>query len=148
MKIYVDADACPNVIKDIIFRAAERLKIETLLVANKPINTPRSKYIKLIQVPGGFDVADAKIVESVCAHDLVITADIPLASDVIKKGAHALNPRGDLYTEDNIKERLAVRNLMDSLRGAGQITGGPAAMNRTDQQNFGNALDRFLTKYR
>ncbi|MFO1258949.1 MAG: YaiI/YqxD family protein [Gammaproteobacteria bacterium] len=148
MKIYIDADACPNVIKEIIFRASERLKIETILVANKPINTPRSKLIKLIQVPAGFDVADAKIVEIIEPSDLVITADIPLASLVINKRAHALNPRGELYTSENIRERLAVRNLMEGLRAAGQITGGPAAMNKTDQQNFANALDRFLARHR
>lgn len=147
MKIYVDADACPNMVKEIIFRAAQKRKIETILVANQPISVPRSRLIKLIQVPGGFDVADAKIVELVSVDDLVITADIPLAAQVIDKKAHALNPRGELYTTENIKERLAVRNLMDGLRGAGQITGGPPPLGKTDQQSFANALDRFLTKY-
>jgi uncharacterized protein len=147
MKIYVDADACPNMVKEIIFRAAQKRKIETILVANQPISVPRSRLIKLIQVPGGFDVADAKIVELVSVDDLVITADIPLAAQVIDRKAHALNPRGELYTTENIKERLAVRNLMDGLRGAGQITGGPPPLGKTDQQSFANALDRFLTKY-
>jgi uncharacterized protein YaiI (UPF0178 family) len=146
MNILVDADACPNVIKDIIFRAAIRLKIQTTCFANHAITIPRSPFIKRVQVLGGFDVADQKIIEVCEPGDLVITADIPLASSVIEKGAHALNPRGELYTLENIQERLAVRNLMDTLRGAGQNTGGPPPLNKQDQQAFANALDRFLAK--
>jgi uncharacterized protein YaiI (UPF0178 family) len=146
MKILVDADACPNVIKDIIFRASIRLKIQTTCFANHAITIPRSPFITRVQVMGGFDVADQKIIDIAEAGDLVITADIPLAAAVIENGAHALNPRGELYTTENIQERLAVRNLMDTLRGVGQNTGGPPPLNKQDQQAFANALDRFLAK--
>lgn len=146
MNILVDADACPNVIKEIIFRASVRLQIQTTCFANHAITIPRSPYIKRIQVLGGFDVADQKIIEVAEPGDLVITADIPLAAAVIEKGAHALNPRGELYTIENIKERLAVRNLMDTLRGAGHATGGPPPLNKQDQQAFANALDRILAR--
>lgn len=146
MKIWVDADACPGVIKEIVFRAAERLKMETILVANQMLRTPPSRYIRAIQVPAGFDVADRHIVDQLAPGDLVITADIPLASGVIERGAHALNPRGELYTTANIQERLAMRNFMESLRSAGVETGGPAAFSQADRQAFGNALDRFLAK--
>lgn len=124
MQIWVDADACPVVIKEIIFRAAERLQISTTLVANQMLRTPPSRFIRAIQVPSGFDVADAHIVEQLAAGDLVITADIPLASLVIERGAYALNPRGELYTTANIQEILTMRNFMDELRGAGVETGG------------------------
>lgn len=147
MKIYVDADACPVVIKEILFRAAERTKIITTLVANQYITTPRSPYIKFIQVGHGFDVADNEIVKRVEKDDLVITADIPLASDVIEKGGHALNPRGELYTVDNIKARLTMRDFMDTLRSSGVDTGGPPPLNQNDRQKFANALDKFLLKY-
>ncbi|MGE5470951.1 MAG: YaiI/YqxD family protein [Bacteroidota bacterium] len=147
MQIWVDADACPSVIKEIIFRAAERLQISTILVANQMLRTPPSKFIRAIQVPSGFDVADRHIVEQLAPGDLVITADIPLASLVIERGAHALNPRGELYTQANIQERLTMRNFMDSLRSAGVDTGGPAAFGQADRQAFGNALDRFLAKH-
>ena len=147
MQIWVDADACPGVIKEIIFRAAERLKISTTLVANQMLRTPPSRYIRAIQVPSGFDVADRHIVDQLAPGDLVITADIPLASGVIERGAHALNPRGELYTTANIRERLTMRNFMEELRGAGVETGGPAAFSQADRQAFGNALDRFLAKY-
>ena len=146
MKIWVDADACPVVIKEILFRAAERTKITTTLVANQFLRTPTSPYIKMITVPGGFDVADAKIVEECTADDLVITADIPLAALVVAKGAHALNPRGELYTEVNIKERLAMRNLMDELRSNGVEINGPATFNNSDRKAFAAALDCFITK--
>jgi len=146
MNILVDADACPNVIKEIIFRAAIRLKIHTTCFANHAITIPRNHFIKRVQVLGGFDVADQKIIEMAEAGDLIITADIPLASAVIQKGAFALNPRGELYTVENIAQRLAMRNLMDELRGAGHNTGGPPPLNKQDQQAFGNALDRFLAK--
>ena len=144
MRIWVDADACPNVIKDILFRAAERARVTLTLVANQPIRTPPSQYIKALQVPPGFDVADNKIVELAEAGDLVVTADIPLAASVIEKGGHALDPRGETYTRDNIKERLAMRKLMDELRSSGIDTGGPATFSNADRQAFANKLDRFL----
>ena len=146
MQIWVDADACPTVIKDILFRVAERRQIPTVLVANQLLHTPPSRYIRAIQVPAGFDVADAHIVEQVAPGDLVITADIPLASFVIERGAHALNPRGEMYTVENIRERLGMRNFMEELRGSGVNTGGPPAFNQADRQAFANQLDRFLAK--
>jgi len=144
MRIWVDADACPNAIKEILFRAAERARVNLTLVANQPVRTPPSQYIKALQVPPGFDVADNKIVELTEAGDLVITADIPLAAGVIDKGGHALDPRGETYTKDNIKERLAMRKLMDELRSSGVDTGGPATFGNADRQAFANKLDRFL----
>ena len=147
MQIWVDADACPVVIKEIIFRAAERLQISTILVANQMLRTPPSRFIRAIQVASGFDVADAHIVEQLAAGDLVISADIPLASLVIGRGAHALNPRGELYTPANIQERLSMRNFMEELRGAGVETGGPAAFSQADRKAFANTLDRFLVKH-
>jgi len=146
VQIWVDADACPTVIKDILFRVAERRQIPTVLVANQLLHTPPSRYIRAIQVPAGFDVADAHIVEQVAPGDLVITADIPLASFVIERGAHALNPRGEMYTVENIRERLGMRNFMEELRGSGVNTGGPPAFNQADRQAFANQLDRFLAK--
>jgi hypothetical protein len=147
MHIWVDADACPAVIKEILFRAAERRRIPTTLVANQPLRTPPSRYIKALQVPGGFDVADDKIAQELHPGDLVITADIPLAAAVIAKGGHALNPRGEFYSVENIKERLAMRNFMDELRGSGVNTGGPATFSQADRQNFANQLDRFLARH-
>lgn len=146
MRLWVDADACPNVIKDIIFRAADRVGVETILVANQYIRTPPSPNIRSLQVPGGFDAADAAIVERVESGDLVVTADIPLASAAIAKGALALNPRGELYTSDSIAQRLSLRNFMDELRGAGIDTGGPAAFHARDRQAFANQLDSLLAK--
>jgi uncharacterized protein YaiI (UPF0178 family) len=146
MQIWVDADACPNVIKDILFRAATRAHVSLTLVANQLLRTPPSPYIKALQVPSGFDVADSKIVQQLQSGDLVITADIPLAALVIEKGGHALNPRGEFYTTENIRERLAVRNFMDELRNTGVNTGGPAVLSLSDRQAFANQLDRFLTK--
>jgi len=145
MQIWVDADACPKVIKDILFRAAERTQIPTILVANKLLWTPPSPFIRALRVPHGFDVADREIVEKVQAGDLVVTADIPLAAAVIGRGAHALDPRGVLYTEDNVQERLAVRNLMDQLRSSGVETGGPAPWRPGDSHAFANQLDRLLS---
>ena len=144
MQIWVDADACPGVIKEILFRVAERTHIPVTLVANQPLRIPPSRYIKSLQVPAGFDVADDKIARQVEVGDLVITADIPLAAQVIAHGGHALNPRGEFYTPDNIKERLAMRNFMDELRGGGMDTGGPAPFNQGDRQAFANQLDHFL----
>src|SRR4051794_35402385 len=147
MHIWVDADACPAVIKDILYRAAVRAKIPMTLVANKLLRTPTSLYIRA-QVPRGIDVADSHIVRELAAGDLVITADIPLAADVIAKGAHALNPRGEFYSPENIQERLALRNYLDELRGQGERTGGPAALDNTDRKRFADQLDRFLAKVR
>ncbi len=146
MKIWVDADACPGVIKDILYRAAERVRIHTTLVANQPIRIPPSPWIHFMQVAAGFDVADKHIVEQLSSGDLVITADIPLAAATIEKGAHAINPRGELYTKDNIRERLSMRNFMDELRGSGVVTGGPAPLNSRDRAEFANSLDRLLQK--
>lgn len=148
MQIYVDADACPKVIKELLFRAAERLQIPLTLVANKLLSHPPSKVIRALQVPAGFDVADSKIVELVEAGDLVITADIPLAAEVIAKGAHVLNPRGEFYTLDTIQERLTMRNFMENLRGSGVETGGSPMFNQRDCQTFANQLDKFLAKQR
>lgn len=147
MQIWVDADACPNVIKNILFQAAERLQINTTLVANQLLSTPGSRYIKSIQVPAGFDAADNEIVQRMAAGDLVITGDIPLASDVLNKGGHALNPRGSFYTNENIREFLSMRQLMEELRSGGIDTGGPAAFAQADRQAFANQLDRFLAKH-
>lgn len=144
--IWVDADACPKVIKEILFKAANRVGIQLTLVANQPIPVPRSRHITAVQVASGFDVADNYIVQQSSAGDLVITGDIPLASEVIEKGCTALSPRGELYTEDNIRQRLNMRDFMDTLRGSGIDTGGPPALNQTDRRNFANQLDRLLAK--
>lgn len=147
MQIWVDADACPNVIKDILFRAAERQQIEVILVANQSLRVPRSAFIKTKQVGAGFDVADDYIADMVQEGDLVITADIPLAAQVIDRKALALNPRGEFYTPENMRERLRMRNLMEELRSTGAITGGPPTLNQQDRQAFANQLDRFLARY-
>jgi len=146
MQIWIDADACPSVVKDIVFRAAERLHIPTVLVANRPLRTPPSRFIRAVQVAAGFDVADAHIVDQLAAGDLVITADIPLAAAVLARQAHALNPRGEMYTAANIAERLSMRNFLEELRSSGVQTGGPAAFSQADRQSFGAALDRFLAR--
>jgi len=147
MQIWVDADACPNVIKEILFRAAGRLQIPLILVANKTLRTPPSPYISSILVGAGLDVADNAIIKEMESGDLVITADIPLASEVIAKEGHALNPRGEFYSKENIEERLTMRNFMDELRDAGVNTGGPATLNQKDRQAFANQLDRFLARH-
>lgn len=147
MQIWVDADACPGVIKDILFRAAERTHIMTTLIANQLLRTPPSTFIRALQVPKGFDVADNEIVQRLQAGDLVITADIPLAADVIAKGGHALNPRGEFYSAETIKALLTLRNFMDELRGSGVQTGGPAALSNGDRKAFANQLDKFLTAH-
>lgn len=146
MKIWVDADACPVVIKEILFKAAVRTQIVTTFVVNQFIKTPPSPFLKNIQVPSGFDVADDEIVKKVELGDLVITGDIPLAAEVIEKGGHALNPRGEMYTTDSIKQRLNMRDFMDTMRASGVHTGGQAPLSQTDRQNFANNLDRLLTK--
>jgi hypothetical protein len=147
MKIWVDADACPGVIKDILFRAAKRTGTALTLVANRPISVPAFGNIRTIQVASGFDVADNEIVKRLEAGDLVITADIPLAAEVIAKGGNALNPRGELYTDENVRARLSMRDFMDTLRASGVNTGGPPAINQRDRQNFANNLDRFLARH-
>ena len=147
MHIWVDADACPVVIKDILFRAAERTGVQLTLVANQPVRIPPSRHIKFIQVAPGFDVADNEIVKRLGAGDLVITGDIPLAAEVIDNGAVALNPRGELYTVDNIRARLNMRDFMDTLRGSGIDTGGPPALSQADRQSFANHLDKILTRH-
>lgn len=144
--IWVDADACPAVIKEILFRAAERAGIETTLVANHWLRTPPSRFIRSIQVPPGLDVADSMIVERVRPGDLVVTQDIPLAALVLDKHAVALNPRGELYTPDNMAERLSMRNFMEELRGSGIQTGGPTPLHARDKQAFAAQLDRWLAK--
>ena len=145
MQIWVDADACPGEIKEVLYRAAKRTQTKVTLVANQALRTPRSEFIDSIMVPSGMNVADRRIVELAEPGDLVITADIPLAAEVVAKGAQALGPRGELYTEANVGERLAVRNLFDELRGGGQITGGPSNFTAKDRQAFANQLDRWLT---
>ena len=145
MQIWVDADACPKLIKDILFRAAIRTKILTTLVANQPLQSPPSPFIKKMQVLGGFDVADNYIVQQLQAGDLVITADIPLADAVIDKGGIALNPRGELYSKENIKQRLSIRNLNAELRDSGMFSGGPAKLSQKEIQTFANLLDKLLS---
>ncbi|MGL5990406.1 MAG: YaiI/YqxD family protein [Plesiomonas sp.] len=147
MQIWVDADACPKVIKEILFRAADRVGVPVTLVANQPLGIPPSKFVQAVQVSAGFDVADNEIVRRVEEGDLVITADIPLASEVIDKKGIALNPRGERYTTENIRQRLNMRDFMDTLRSSGIQTGGPAALNQRDRQAFANELDRWLLAF-
>ncbi len=147
MQIWVDADACPKVIKEILFRAAARVGVLLIFVANKPLRIPNSQYINTILVPEGFDAADDQIIESVQPKDLVITEDIPLAAAIIEKGAFALNPRGKFYDKDNIGEALTMRNFMDELRGSGIDTKGPSPFKSNDREAFANQLHRFLTKH-
>lgn len=145
MQIWVDADACPAAIKDLLYRAATRTKTKLTLVANQSLYTPRSEFIDCLLVPSGMNMADRRIVELANPGDLVVTADIPLAAQVIAKHAQAIDPRGELYTETNIGERLAVRNLLDELRGGGHVGGGPSNFTAKDRQAFANQLDRWLT---
>jgi hypothetical protein len=147
MKIWVDADACPAVIRDILFRAAQRTGVLLTLVANQPVHIPSSSCIKLLLVAPGFDVADNEIVKRLEAGDLVITSDIPLAAEVIEKGGHALNPRGELYSADTIRSRLNMRDFMDTLRASGIHTGGPPALSQDDRKSFASHLDRLLTRH-
>lgn len=146
MQIWVDADACPGEIKELLFRTAQRRQIKVTLVANQSIRIPRSAFIDMVLVPTGMNVADRRIVEMIAPGDLVITADIPLAADVVAKGGQALDPRGELYTDANVGDRLARRNLLDELRGGGLITGGPSNFSARDRQAFANQLDRWLAK--
>jgi uncharacterized protein YaiI (UPF0178 family) len=148
MHIWVDADACPAVIKDILYRAADRLQLPLTLVANKLLRVPPSPYIRALQVPMGFDVADSHLVNVVAAGDIVITADIPLAAQLVASGAQVLDPRGEVYDTNNIQERLAMRNLMEGLRGAGVSLSGPAALSQADRQAFARQLERLLARNR
>jgi len=148
VQLWVDADACPAVIKDILFRVADRLELPLTLVANRLLRVPPSPYIRALQVPMGFDVADTHLVERVVEGDLVITADIPLAAALIEKGAFALSPRGEFYSAENIRERLGMRDFMEGLRGAGVDIAGPAALSQADRQAFARQLDRFLARRR
>jgi len=148
MRIWVDADACPGVIREILFRAAERRRLALILVANQALRVPPSQYVSAVQVPKGFDVADNHIVQALEPGDLVITADIPLAAEALAKGAYAINPRGERYSPDTIRERLVMRDFMDLMRGTGQITGGPPPLSQGDRQAFANALDTLLTQLR
>lgn len=147
MQIWVDADACPKVIKEILFRAAKRTGVQITLVANQLLQTPPDKNITALQVPSGFDVADDEIVKRCNPGDLVITADIPLAAEVIEKGGHALNPRGELYDKDTIRQRLTMRDFMETMRASGIQSGGPATISQGDRQAFANQLDKFLVKF-
>lgn len=148
MKIWVDADACPGVVRDILFRAARRTGVQLTLVANQPLQRPSDANIATLQVPRGFDVADDEIVKRLEAGDLVITSDIPLAAEVIGKGGHALSPRGEMLTKENIGARLNMRDFLDTMRSSGvEMGGGPAAFSQRDKQTFANELDRFLTRY-
>ncbi len=147
MKILVDADACPAVIKEILYRAAERTQLPLILIANKLLRVPPSPWIRALQVPSGFDVADQRIALEAETGDLVITADVPLAAQVVAKGAIVLDPRGELLDASNIQARLTLRNFMEELRGSGVETGGPSAFSAVDRQTFANLLDNFLAKY-
>ena len=147
MQIWVDADACPSVIKDILFRAAQRTKIQTTLIANHFLRVPASRYIQFVQVASGFDIADNEIVKRLNAGDIVITGDIPLAAEVIEKGGQALNPRGELYTTENIKARLTMRDFMETMRSSGIVTDGAAPLSHTDRKAFADQLDRLLAQY-
>ena len=147
MRIWVDADACPRVVKEILYRAAERTATRVILVANQTLQVPRSPWLESVRVGAGFDVADNHIVQQAAPGDLVVTADIPLAAAVVEKGAQALDPRGELYTTENIRQRLNLRDFMDSLRSSGVDTGGAAPFSQADRQAFANQLDRLLTRH-
>jgi uncharacterized protein YaiI (UPF0178 family) len=144
--IWVDADACPVVIKEILFRASQRTGMRLVLVANHALRVPASPQIETLQVPQGFDVADNEIVKRLCAGDLVVTSDIPLAAEVIEQGAHALNPRGERYSKENVRARLNIRDFMDTMRASGMDTGGPSAISQSERKAFAGELDRFLAR--
>lgn len=148
MQIWVDADSCPAVVKEMLYRAAERVKVHVVLVANRALRTPPSPWIRAIQVSHGFDVADQHIASSIGPGDLMVTADIPLAAAVVERGGFALNPRGEFYSHDNVRELLDLRNFVEGLRGSGIVTSGPAPFGPADRQAFANQLDRFLTRSR
>ena len=146
MRIWVDADACPAVVKEMLYRAADRVKVQVVLVANRALRTPPSPYIRSVQVAQGFDVADRHIAEAVAPGDLVVTADIPLAAAVVERDAFALDPRGAFYSRENVRELLDLRNFMETMRSSGLVTGGPPAYGHADRQAFANRLDRFLAQ--
>jgi uncharacterized protein YaiI (UPF0178 family) len=146
MQIWVDADACPAVIKEMLYRVADRKRVQVVLVANRPLRTPPSPWIRSIQVARGFDVADDHIASAMAAGDLVVTADIPLAAAVVERSGYALNPRGEFYSRENVRELLDLRNFMEGLRASGVDTGGPPAFSHADRQAFANQLDRFITR--
>ena len=146
MTIWVDADACPRAIRDVLFRAAERRGIDVVLVANQALDVPRSRHIRMLQVARGFDVADNEIAARAAAGDLVVTSDIPLAADALKKGAEVVSPRGECFTANNIGERLNMRDFMDTMRGSGMVGGGPPPLTNSDRQAFANVLDRYLAR--
>jgi uncharacterized protein YaiI (UPF0178 family) len=148
MVVWVDADACPVQIKEILYRAAERAQIRTVFVANHALRVPKSPFLEAKQVDSGFDVADARILTTLAAGDLVVTADVPLAAHVVAAKAFALNPRGTLYTPDNVQDHLARRNYLETLRSSGERTRGPAPLDKSDLQAFANQLDKFLTRWR
>ncbi|WP_338561535.1 YaiI/YqxD family protein [Erwinia sp. E_sp_B04_7] len=148
MPIWVDADACPKVIKEVLYRAADREQMQVTLVANQPLSVPPSRFITTLRVAAGFDVADNEIVRRAGVGDLVVTADIPLAAEVMEKGAVALNPRGERYSDDTIRQRLNIRDFMDTMRASGVQTGGPAVLNQRDRQQFANELDKWLQSQR
>lgn len=147
MKIWIDADACPAVIRDILYKAAERRKVQLILVANAPIRIPSSPFIRFVRVSQGSDVADMAIIAELTPGDLVITADLPLAAAAVGRGAHALNPRGEMYSAENVRNRLSMRDFMDSLRAEGIDTGGPPPLTKKDRQQFANNLDTFLMRH-
>ena len=145
-RIWVDADACPNMIKEVLFKAAQRLQLPLCLVANHALSTPNSPYIRSLQVSAGFDVADNYIVANMAPGDLIITADIPLAAELIEQGGNVINPRGERYTPDTIRQRLNMRDFMDTMRSSGEVRGGPPPLDARDKQQFANQLDRFLAR--
>lgn len=145
MTIWIDGDACPRPVREIVFRAAERVEVEAVLVANRDVRVPRSRRIRAVRVPMGFDVADHHILREAAPRDIVVTADVPLAAALVVREVRVISPRGETFTEDNVGERLAVRDLLQGVRDAGGITGGPAPFGKADRQNLANALDRLLT---
>jgi len=147
MKIWIDADACPVAVREILYKAAERCRLQLTLIANAPIRIPSSPFIRFVRVTAGSDVADKAIVEELAPGDLVITADIPLAAAVVGKGGHALNPRGEMYSAENVRDRLSMRDFLDNLRSDGIETGGPPPLTKRDRQTFANNLDTFLSKH-
>ncbi len=148
MTIWIDGDACPRAVREIVFRAARRVEVPAVLVANQDVRVPRSRWARAVRVAKGFDVADHHILRESAPGDVVITADVPLAAELVARGVHALSPRGEAFTEDNVGERLATRDLLQGLRDQGAVTGGPAPFGRADRQNLANALDRLLTAAR
>ena len=146
MKIWVDADACPVAIREILFRASARIGIEVTLIANQQVSIPKSRHIKMLLVPPGFDVADEEIVKRMAPGDLVVTSDIPLAADAIEKGGFVLSPRGERFTKENIGARLNMRDFLETMRASGAVTGGPPALSQSDRKAFADELDKLLSK--